>query len=382
MKILFMCENYYPHLGGVEVVFKNLAEGYVKKGHYISLLTQQLKGTKKNESIGGVSVKRVFSFFTRYLFTFLAIPQAIRLARKNDLIQTTTFNGAFPAWLAGRITGKPVVLTVHEVWVGKWAQVTTFSPLKSAFHDFLERIIYYLPFDKYVCVSQATKIDLLKRGVNEEKVEVIHNGLDYQFWDPKQVGEQKIQELRSKLGLENKCVYFSWGRPGESKGFEYAIKAIPAISKELPNSLFLLMLGSVDKYQKKYQQLMSLIMNLNLKNKVKVIQSVPYSELRDYIKAVDCIVIPSLAEGFGYTTVESVAMEKPVVVSNAGSLPEVVSGRYQIFQNKNESDLAEKVVKMANGEYKQKEFKKFEWKESIEKYLDVYTKLLTMNQKS
>ncbi|MBS3127462.1 glycosyltransferase [Candidatus Woesearchaeota archaeon] len=50
MKILFICENYYPHLGGAEVVFKNLAEGYVKRGHQVTVLTHQLQGTKKGSN--------------------------------------------------------------------------------------------------------------------------------------------------------------------------------------------------------------------------------------------------------------------------------------------------------------------------------------------
>ena len=56
MHILFVCENYLPHYGGAEVVFKNLAEGFVKKGHDVSLVTHQIKGTKKFEKINGVKV--------------------------------------------------------------------------------------------------------------------------------------------------------------------------------------------------------------------------------------------------------------------------------------------------------------------------------------
>lgn len=375
MKILFICENYIPHYGGVEVVFKNLAEGYVQQGHHISLLTQRLKATPKQENIGGVSVQRVFSFFTRYLFTFLAIPRAIMLARKHDLIQTTTFNGAFPAWLAGKITGKPVAITIHEVWVGKWSSITTFSPWKCAVHDLLERLIYLLPFDHYICVSQATKNDLLRRGVKKEKINVIYNGLDYQFWNPETVSEKKINELRQTLGVKDKFAYLSWGRPGESKGFEYAIKAVPAIAKEVPHSVFLLMLGSTDKYSHKYQQLVNLIESLNLNDKIKLIPSVPYMELRNYIKAVDCVVVPSTAEGFGYTAVEATAMGTPVVVSNAGSLPEVVSGKHRIFKSKDEHDLAKNVIAMARQDYKHKEVLRFKWEKSVAGYLNVYEKL-------
>ena len=47
MRILFVLENYLPHIGGVEILFKNLSESLVKKGHEVDLVTHRLKGTKK-----------------------------------------------------------------------------------------------------------------------------------------------------------------------------------------------------------------------------------------------------------------------------------------------------------------------------------------------
>src|SRR3989344_5004836 len=161
MKILFVCENYHPHYGGAEVLFKNLAEGLVKKGNGVAIVTTLLPGTKKFEEINGVKVHRVSCFNNRYLFSFLSIPKVLKLAQKADVIQTTTFNGAPPAWLGAKMTKKPVTLTVHEVWIGRWKEVTDFSRIKTSLHELLERMLYLLPFDKYACVSESTRKDLL-----------------------------------------------------------------------------------------------------------------------------------------------------------------------------------------------------------------------------
>jgi len=48
MKILFVCENYFPHLGGAEILFKNLAERFVKKDLQTTVVTHKLKNTLKN----------------------------------------------------------------------------------------------------------------------------------------------------------------------------------------------------------------------------------------------------------------------------------------------------------------------------------------------
>jgi len=369
MRILLVCENYIPHIGGAELLFKSLAKGFVERGHKVAVLTHQLKNTRKREMIDGAKVFRVPSFHSRYIFTFSSIFKAISLARRSDVIHTTTFNGAFPAWLAGRLTGKPVSITVHEIWVGKWRQITNFGWLNCIIHDFLERMVYLLSFDKYICVSEATKKDLIRRGINESKVKTIYNGLDYDFWDEKKVSKKEAEELRKELGLGNKLVYFSWGRPGESKGFEYLIKAV-SLAK-VPNAVFLLMLSSIDKYKKKYNKLIRLRNKLGLKEKIKIINSVPHQQLKVFLKMADFVIVPSTSEGFGYTTVEAVAMKKPVIISSAGSLPEVVSGRHLIFRNKDVKDLAEKIN---NKDWINTPIKKFEWDECVERYFSVWTK--------
>ncbi|HLC71177.1 MAG TPA: glycosyltransferase family 4 protein, partial [Candidatus Nanoarchaeia archaeon] len=346
MKILFICENYHPHQGGAEVLFKNLAEGLVKAGNEVSIITHLLPNTPKQEILNGVTIQRVFSFNSRYIFSFFAIPRAIMQARKYDIIQTTTFNGALPAWIAAKIYRKPMVLTVHEVWVGKWKEIAGFSRWQCWIHDFLEKIIYLLPFDHYMCVSEATRNDLFKLKISPEKVQTIYNGFDYSFWNPKKWTKKDTYNFREQHNLHNKFVFFSWGRPGPSKGFEYAIKAMPAIIKEVPRAILVLMFGSVEKYPKKNAELLKLMGDINRPENIKVIPSLPYEQLGIALKAADAVIIPSVSEGFGYTTLEAVTMKKPVIISNAGSLPEVVSGKYQIFESKNVVDLAEKAIKV------------------------------------
>lgn len=373
MRILFVCENYFPHLGGAEVVFKNLAESYVKLGHQVTILTHLLPGTKKKETVNNVSLVRISSLNSRYLFTFLAVWKAISLARRHDLIQTTSFNGAPPAWLAGKITKKPVVITVHEVWCGKWQVITGFSWIKSTIHELLERIIYLLSYDKYICVSNATREDLIKIKIPEKKVSVIYNGLDYEFWNKTKVIRKNFKK---ELGFDKNYVFFSWGRPGPTKGFNYLVKAFQRVSEKSPQAILLLMLGKVKMHEPRRLELINLVKQFNLQEKIKIINPCSDEELREFISMADCVIIPSTSEGFGYTTVESSALGTPVVVSNAGSIPEVVSGRHLIFKNRNIQDLASKAINAVQGRFKFKEPKTFSWSESVDKYLEVYSQCL------
>ena len=59
MRICFILDYYYPHMGGVEYLFKNLAEGLCREGHEITVLTRHLPGSPHKETINKVTIYRV-----------------------------------------------------------------------------------------------------------------------------------------------------------------------------------------------------------------------------------------------------------------------------------------------------------------------------------
>ncbi len=372
MNILFIIENYLPHIGGVEAVFRNLAEGLVKRGHTATIITHRIKGTAAEEAIKGVKVKRISCLGSRYLFTFLSIPAAVAAAAKADIVHTTTFNGFFPAWIAAKLNRKPLVATIHEVWIGKWREYTDFGWLKSLLHDRTERLIYLLPFvDKYVAVSNSTRQQLLRIG--KKNSVTVYNGVDYGHFNPR---KHSGNDVRKKYSLQKNYVVLVYGRPGPSKGIEYAIAAMKEISASIPKAKMMLMLSRDRQYEKKYSQLLQLIKKLQLEDKIINIPPVPHSELPDYIAAADCVVVPSLAEGFGYTAAEAAAMGKPIVASNTTSLPEVVSGKHILVKPKNSREIASAVTSMSRGKCHKTQLRKFTVEENVSSYVKIYKGLI------
>lgn len=369
MRILFVLENYFPHIGGVERVFRTLAEGLVAQGFTVDVVTRRLPNTRRFEILNGVRIHRVRSS-NRYLFTFFSLPQVLGLARRADIIHTTTFNGAPPAWLAARLLRKKCVITVHEVWVNRWRELTDCSRLSAHIHNFLEKMIYRLRFDYYACVSQATQKDLLALGVAAARTSVIYNGIDYGFFDPEKYDEKKV---RKEVGPG--FVYLTYGRPGPSKGIEFVVKAVPQIVKEVPGSKLLLILSKDKAYRTRYESILKLISKLGIFEHVIVHNPVAWEELPAYIKAVDCVVIPSLAEGFGFTAAESCAMGIPVVATNAGSLPEVVSGTHVLVQARDAGTIAAGVVAVHAGKAQKTPLKRFPVEKMVGGYVGVYRKL-------
>ena len=105
-------------------------------------------------------------------------------------------------------------------------------------------------------------------------------------------------------------------------------------------------------------------------------------DLPGYHQASDCIIIPSLNEGFGFTCVEACTMERPVVVTTAGSLPEVVSGRYVTIAPGDSHAIADGVDKVYGKEYTVTGLKRFTWDEAVDTHLKVFERLTTQADKT
>jgi len=369
-KILFVVEYYYPHVGGGETLYETVAEGLAEKGCEVAVITARLPHTKKAELLNGVKLYRILTpkiLGRHYWFTFLSFLKIFRLAKSYDLIHTTTYNAALPAWLAAKLRRKPIVITVLQAWGALWKTYKGMTWLSARLHQLFERFVIRLPFDDYICISQHTKNSVMKLGLRSERLKVVYCGVDYELFSP---AKYDHQEAKEKLGLSDKFVYLFCGRPGISKGVEYLIEAVPAISQNIPNSKLLLVMASDPR--DRYEYVMRLMEKLGVNENVVLKSQLSRDELVRHIAASDCVVVPSLTEGFGLVAAEACAMNKPVVCSMAGALPEVVSGKYVLVDPKSPEEIAEGIKRIHKDGVKETERKYFHWEECIDKYLQIY----------
>jgi D-inositol-3-phosphate glycosyltransferase len=369
MRILFVLENYIPHIGGVEIVFKNLCERLAKKGHIVTVITHQLPHTRKEETINGVRVLRVPCFDSRYIFTFAAVPRAIKEARNADIIHTTTYNGAFPAWIAAVSRKKPTVITIHETWLGHWKEYSDFRGLNLWLHEFLEWCVYHIPrFDRYVCISESTRRMLgVALPTRKKQLVKIYNGFDPAPW------KRKIPTdgLRKRLGLEGKFVIFAYGRPGTSKGFQYLIDAYAEIKRRVPNAALVLKMSRDKQYAHIVDEMQKAVPDAYFADEIKT-----HEQLISFVRMADCVVVPSITEGFGYVVLEASASGTPLVATNTTSIPEVIYGKHVLVRPKSAKAIADGVVAVSRGKYKTTKPRSFPWSRTIAEYEKVYKELL------
>jgi glycosyltransferase involved in cell wall biosynthesis len=267
------------------------------------------------------------------------------------------------------LSRKRKVLLVHEVYGSRWFQFEH-NPIRALFYFLTERIIVRVPFDHYIAPSKYTKDSLCSVGVTEGKITVIHHG-DSKLENPGLTNEQ----VRSQLGFEeHDFIFLSFGRAGVTKGFEYFADAMPEVSKEIPRARFVLILSGYDR--RIWSRLEKMISTLPA-HVCKLVPPLSREMLASYVSAADCIVIPSLSEGFGFSALEACNANKVVVATDAGSLPEIVFGKHVFVESGSAQALAKGCVRAYGGEVSSRPTKMFRWEQAVEEYVQVYERLIS-----
>jgi glycosyltransferase involved in cell wall biosynthesis len=320
-RVLFVLEHFHPRVGGVETLFGALTTGLAARGHSVTVLTSGTPGAPLQERWNGIQIIRIAlpSSSARYLFTVRAIPKAVQLARDVDLVHTTTYNAAFAGWLAGRANRRPAVLTVHEVWAAQWTRLPAVGVAAGVGFRLFEWAIFRLPFNAYHCDSNFTRERLVKEmRIHRDRTVVVYPAIDYSLWSSNTSNE----DTRSKLGLRPEdYLYVYFGRPGVSKGIEYLIDAVEIVRRRLPNSRLLLILARHPR--RHYQRLINRIVAKGLDDHIIVLDPMSRDLLVSHVQCANCVVVPSLSEGFGLAAVEG-AVAGARVVSTAGHSVEEV----------------------------------------------------------
>jgi D-inositol-3-phosphate glycosyltransferase len=373
MRILFVLDYFHPHIGGVQNLFNSLAQALVQRGHLVSVITLWLPGTQKFEVAEGVEILRVRTpFLSRYLFAIWALPLTLRKVREPDFIHTTLYSAALPAFVGALFSKKKAVLTLHEVFGDQWVRMPGVNRSIGFLSRLFEGAVLHLPFAHYICDSNFTKWQLLKvTEVPDERTSVIYPPLDYSFWHP---WMHRPLNLRRVLKLDpDSFIYFYFGRPDVSKGVEYLLEAAVDVRKHLRNSRLLLLLARDPR--KQYRKILRLIRRLGLSDHVTILRPVPREKIPGYLLASDCVVVPSLFEGFGYPAVEAASLGCRVIATAGHAVEEILKDHVTLVPPGDSRALASAIVGSAVfQEPVPRPERRFTIDSHVKQVLDVYEK--------
>lgn len=231
--------------------------------------------------------------------TFFGIKNIIK-NEGADLVVSQGVVANFYGRIGAKLAKRPHLTAVHSDMPAEYSN----SFIQSAYRlsDFLTRSIT----QKYIVASNYLKKILVAKGIPKDKIEVIYHGV-----------ELKVKSKKEKVkSFEQEIVIGSLGRLDKVKGYDNLIKAFS-------------MLGATDARLviwgegKERVKLESLAKELKLEERVEM---PGYTEnAGDAFSEMDIYIQTSLSEGLGLSVIEAMLSRKPVIVTPAGALKEIVS---------------------------------------------------------
>lgn len=241
--------------------------------------------------------------------------RALKRARVPDVV--ATHFALYAAPVTGVFRNVPRVVHFHGPWADESVQEGRRS-VSGAMRKSLERFVYR-GGTRHIVLSKAFgQILHTQYRVSEDSIRVVPGCVDVQRFD---TGLTK-REARAKLNLpQDRPLLFCVRRLVRRMGLEDLIDAMFVVRQASPDVLLTIAgTGPLEA------QLRARIEARGLTRHVQLTGYVSDDDLPLWYTSADVTVVPTVAlEGFGLTTIESLASGTPVLVTPVGGLPEAVA---------------------------------------------------------
>ncbi|MEZ8316950.1 glycosyltransferase family 4 protein [Vibrio splendidus] len=244
MHILFLTDNFPPEGNAPATRTYEHAIRWVKAGHKVTVITcapnfpegKVFDGFEnrwyQTHVLDGINVVRVKTFitanegFVKRILDYMSFMVTGFIAglfqKKPDVIVATSpqFFCACAGWALSAVRRKPFIFELRDIWP---ASITAVGAMKDSFAiRILEKIemFLYQRADSIISVTHAFKKELIERGVDGEKIEVVLNGVDLTKYEP---SSSKDIDLAKQYNLEGKFVAGYIGTHGMAHGLEHIV---------------------------------------------------------------------------------------------------------------------------------------------------------------
>lgn len=209
------------------------------------------------------------------------------------------------AWLVARLTLHPVVIYAHGEELTTWGRGGKYKAMRFALRH----------ADRVIANSEFTRDELLKMGVDDNRIHLIYPGVDVGRFRP----GLEYEDLRQSVGVMGGVkLILSVGRLSRRKGFDQVIQALPAlIHAGLDIQYVLIGIGEDWDY------LLGLAREHSVSERVHLLGHVSTDDLPRWYNACDVFIMPNReingdTEGFGMVFIEAAACGKPAIAGQAG----------------------------------------------------------------
>lgn len=217
------------------------------------------------------------------------------------------------------------------------------------------KLLISLSWDDVIFVSKWHRKETLTFNLPFKQTDIIYNGVRVDYFREEKGNKERA---RKKIHVAPEEKVLLWpsrivnpdGKPTARKRLDTLLKAGARIKEKTDNFKIMLMASAYgdETLQKQHLEAFDDLMKVNdlYQNIVLLDTTHSYSFMRDTYAACDIMCLPSVNEVFGLVFIEAMAMEKIVIGSRSGALPEIVDDGENgyLIEPDNDRQLAELIL--------------------------------------
>ncbi len=367
MNILFLSHYFPPEVNAPASRTYEHCRQWVKDGHSVTVVTcapnhpqgKVYEGYRnrlfQREVKEGIQVIRIWTYVTanegfvkrtlNYVSYMASAIVATLFLPKADVVLSTSpqfFNG-LAGYFVSRLRRIPWVLEIRDLWpesilaVGAIKNKTIIRML-----EWIE-LFAYRNADRIVPVTDSFKTYMIGKGVREDKILVVKNGVDLGQYQPLNGTNVLVEEL----GLHGKFVASYFGTHGMAHHLETVLQAAQKLT-HAKDVVFLLVGDGAERHR-----LVRMREEMGLTN-VMMLDQQPKSRMRE-LWALSSVSLVLLKKSDLFKTVipskifESLAMEKPILLGVEGESADLIraSGAGICIRPEDAQELADRVLELS-----------------------------------
>jgi glycosyltransferase involved in cell wall biosynthesis len=327
MRIILMCQAYPPMVSGISVAVHHLAEGLVRRGHAVMVLSASDRGQAYREQRGGVELVRLasrptparrgqrWSWWSRD-----EVERHLDAFRPDILHLHDPVLGGLVMPSFARERRLPLVVTAHAL---PW-YISAQAPDLPGLRALVEAAMWAFASD---LISQCQAVVAPSRFTASEVdahggpgAVVISNGVDLRRFHPDPEAADERQMVVERYGLDfARPIILHVGRVDREKNVDDVVRAA-AIAMASTDAQ-LLVVGDGNRLQ----DMEELARELGIARQSRFIGFIePNGDLPALYRAGSVFVLASELESEGIVILEAAACGVPIVAVRATSMPELV----------------------------------------------------------
>jgi glycosyltransferase involved in cell wall biosynthesis len=343
LNIVYLCHYFHPEIGAPSARGLEMARVWRDAGHTVKVVTcfpnhptgiipEAYRGKRfMIEEFEGLTIYRNFVYATpnegfikktlgHLSFMASSVLQSLPRIGEVDVIvvSSPTFFSVISAYVFSLVKRRPFVFDVRDLWPAVFVDLGVLKNraiIRTL--EALEMFLYHRAA-RVVLVTDSFRRILAGRGVSEEKLLTITNGVDLDFFTPGPVDAA----LREEWGLTGKFVVLYIGAHGISQGLETVLEAAELTSDD--RDIVYVFVGEGAKKH----ALQDLAAQKGLEN-VRFLPGQPKSRMPAFYRSADVCLVPLRNIPLFETFIPSKMFEimgaaRPLVASLAGEAREIL----------------------------------------------------------